>query len=216
MSEKRIQYRKISVVYITTIILGLIVMGCTDSNSSNQYTEDSSEDQSALDTNTVEAQEDSIVDTVTCLNISFIESLESGWTNGYANTRLAEKGFSYQSTRNIENGEEKTFENHALNTQLKLAKIEFPDRETLFIATYQVTADQLTCFEEGLTGTGSLYAQTSKGIYSKKGLGSYAEKQVSCDSESLWITYKHRIGKELQLPEIRMDADTLNGHGPIQ
>lgn len=204
---------KITAICFIAFIVLQLTTGCNSTNSDN-YTENPSEVQSDLDTNTIDPLEDSIIDTVTCLDVSFVENLESGWTSGYKDPRLAFKGFSYKTMRTIEYGKEKIFENYTSQKQLKISNIEYPDGETVFTVKCQVTPKQLECFVQSIPNS---YIKTNSKKYSKKGLGSYAEKLITCDSKSLLVIYTHRVGKELSMPvpnldtiKIRKNATNIN------
>lgn len=193
---------------ICLIALPLIQLatGCDSDSTIDNYSESLREVKLDLDTNVIKHQENSIIDSVTCLDVTFIENLESSWTSGYKDPRLAKKGFSYETTRTIEYGKEKTFENYTSQKQLKISNVEYPDGETFFTVKYQVTSEQMECLEKSLPNS---YVKTNSDKYLKKGLGSYAEKLITCDSKSLWVTYTHRVGKELSMPAPNFDTIKL-------
>ena len=135
--------------FLSLVVISSIVTSCNHSDSPTEPDDKQVDIESELDP-TVEPQIDSKVDSVNCLNDSFIENLETGWESGYKDPRLAMNGFSYESSRNIKNGKERIFKNYQFGTELRISKVEYPDGETFFSVIYQVTPEQLQCFEESL------------------------------------------------------------------
>lgn len=183
---------------LTVVVTSVIITSCNSSDSSLDSGDKQMDVQSESESDSSAIEP--LVDSVFCLKESFIENLETGWRSGYKDHRLAKKGFSYESIRNIKNGKERIFKNHQFKTELRISNVESPDGETFFSVNYQVTPEQLKCFEENLKTSSGF--QFEKGSYTKKGLGTYAEKRFAINSRTLWISYTHRIGKELSLPPL--------------
>ncbi len=192
-------FERISI--LTVVVTSIIITSCNSSDSPLDSGDKQMDVQSesGSDSSAIEPQ----VDPVFCLKESFIENLETGWRSGYKDRRLAKKGFSYESIKNIKNGKERIFKNYRFHTELRISNVESPDGETLFSVNYQVTPEQLKCFEENLNTSSGF--QFEKGTYTKKGLGTYAEKRFTINSTTLWISYTHKVGKELSLPPLDND-----------
>src|SRR5690606_28158214 len=136
--------------------------------------------ESEKDSSASKAQLNSHMDSVLCLDESFIENLETAWISDNIEPKLAKKGFRYTSSRKIRNGTENMFKNYRFNTTIKVSKVKDLDGETFFSVHCQVTTEQQQCFEESINN--SPRYQLRNGAYTKKGLGTYAEKSFKIDS----------------------------------
>ena len=185
------------------ITITLFSAGCEESRTSNGHAY--TEIDSIQNAEKIETQVNSIEDSITCLDISFIESLESEWSSGYKSPKMMHKGYCRISSEIIENGKRIIYKN-TLSNKLEISKLNYADGETAFIVEYFVDSKQLNCFEQGLKQARYMMDENQYRLqndrYLKKGLGSYEKKTVLLDSNKKIVTYVHSVGKELSLPPI--------------
>ena len=203
-----------SITSVTFFLFGFIQLtGCENSGSPVSESDELSDDVSTVQRVNKADATDPIPDndTITCLDISFIEKLETGLESGYKDTRLIKQGFEKVSSRKIENGKEMIFENHQKN-RLKISKSVYTDGETTFKVEYLIDSSQLKCMENQLKQNnytideGDYHLRYDK--YLKKGLGSYEKKRMTIDSEKSTVTYIHIIGKELSVaPALNLETE---------
>jgi hypothetical protein len=197
-------------LFASLIALVSIVTSCSEPNS--DVVEPSDNQDSATETTNQVTDNTSSIDSswidTNCLDIFFIESIESGWESSYQNSRLAKNGFTRQSSRSVENGEEFVFVNKTLKNTITILKSKFPDGESIFSVEYIVKQEQIECFKNTLTDT-KYQKNDSSELYKKKGLGTYEEKTINVLPNMLTITYIHRIGKELSMPSLELVQPNL-------
>jgi hypothetical protein len=147
---------------------------------------------------------DSILDTITCLDISFIEALEFEWENSYGDSMLTKKGFVNQSSNMINHGKEIIFVNKILENKIKLVKLEFLDGEICFKVEYSIKQQQFECFKNSLASV-NYSTSSNNNKFKKKGLGTYEEKIIEFIRDDSLIIFTHKIGKEIQAPSILVE-----------
>jgi hypothetical protein len=200
-------------IFIYLLAVPLLLSSCADVNPDAIGT--SPEQDIQIDTTLQIETDSSIVEnsskdkTISCLEIKFIESVESGWNESYQQGRLTKRGFTRVTSKGLANGNEIVFEKKGSRTKLTLSKSTFPDGESVFSAKHVVQENEFDCFTRSLTD--SKYQKNSDGSYKKRGLGSYEEKTITLLVNNFSINYVHRVGKELSAAPIF----ELNEFAPI-
>src|SRR3989344_2881129 len=106
------------------IFILLITFGCQNSNP----TESSKGNiKKTLDSKEID---------YTCLELSFIEDLESSWESSYKDSSLPLKGFVRIQSGPVENGHEIVFENKQQKNKLKISKLKYGYGEESFYVEY--------------------------------------------------------------------------------
>ena len=189
----------------------LLLIGCTNSSSPNTQDNSQLENNPEEKKDTIESRSVTIKDTITCLDIAFIEQLESSWNSTFKDPKLAKKGFRRTTSRTIDYGKEIEFENSAMKTSLQISKSKYPDGEGSFSVHYFINPFQLDCLKKQLNNNDNYKIDSnnggSKARYLKKGLGTYENKIIEIDSTKLTLFYIHGRGKELSLPELNFKTE---------
>lgn len=135
---------------------------------------------------------------VNVLDVSFLERLEAGWSNGNLNSMLAKKGFVPMS----QTVDFLKFAHPGLGLELQIRRSSQYEART-FSAVFYVTKDYLETYRSLLQNSGYLEDKNSRegvAAYRKKGLGSYESKTIQLHYNENKILYNHHIGKELSMP----------------
>ena len=83
------------IAILSVVVISFMSTSCRHSETPTESGDKQFDVESKLDP-TNEPQIDSVVDSVNCLNDSFIENLETGWRSDHKDPRLEKKGFSYE------------------------------------------------------------------------------------------------------------------------
>ena len=171
------------------IFILLITFGCQNSNP----TESSKGNiKKTLDSKEID---------YTCLELSFIEDLESSWESSYKDSSLPLKGFVRIQSGPVENGHEIVFENKQQKNQLKISKLKYGDGEESFYVEYLVQPKQLLCLEEQLKENNYVVDEDDyKHIqhhdrYIKNGLDSLESKAIHIVKKKGLVSYYHNLDK---------------------
>lgn len=199
-------YRKVGLG--TLIFPGVILLICCENSNRSEYHAEkriNSDSKESSDDDSKQIDSEQHIDTVTCLDISFVERLESGLESEYKDGRLEKMGYKQITSNSTENGQEITFENRMKN-RLIISKSHYPDGEISFKVEYFVDSSQLMCMENQLNQNNYSidkdYHYLRDDRYLKKGLGTYEKKRIVINANRLSLTYIHILGKEINAPPI--------------
>lgn len=175
-------------IVVPIIILFLFIsLGCNNSNPTETSLEVGKKNSDTAETD------------FTCLELSFIEDLESSWESSYKDNSLPLKGFVRIQSNAVENGQEIAFENKQLNNHLTISKFEYADGDELFQVEYVVQPEQINCIEEQLKANNYVIDEDDykhfhqRDRYIKNDQDGSGSKYIHIEKDKELISYYHSL-----------------------